>query len=109
MSARIRRNLPLLQLVYKSSPSVRRSIISNATQDFISALCEIALNLLKGNIPLNPKQFSQLKKSKTLIRFIADKKNKLLKKKKKINQKGGFLLPLLSAAIPLITGLFNRG
>ena len=108
MSLRMQRNLGLLELLFKSTPSVRRVIVGKATPDFINALCEIALNVLSGNIPLTDKQYKQLKRRKAIIRLVADKKVKLLKKKKSINQSGGFLLPLLGAAIPFITALFNR-
>lgn len=109
MSSRMQRNLALLELLYKSTPSMRRVIVGKASSDFINALCEIALNVLSGNIPLTDKQYKQLKKRKAVIRLVADKKVRLLKKKKSINQSGGFLLPLLGAAIPFIVGLFNRG
>lgn len=109
MSSRMQRNLALLELSYKSPPSVRRVIVGHSSADFINALCEIALNVLKGNIPLNDKQYKQLKKPKNIIRVVADKKVELVKKKNAINQTGGFLLPLLGAAIPFITSLLTRG
>lgn len=109
MSLRMRRNLAMLEMLYKAQPGMRRLIVCNASADFINALCEIALNVLRGNIPLNTKQYKQLKRQKAVIRLVADKKVNHQKKKKKINQTGGFLLPLLGAAIPFITSLFNRG
>lgn len=87
---------------------MQRVIVSNANTDFIHALCEIALNVTRGNIPLTDRQYKQLKKKKTIIRLIADRQVKHFKKKKSINQTGGFLLPLLGAAIPFIVGLLNR-
>lgn len=107
MSSRMQRNLGVLELLYKSPPRVRKVIISNANVDLINALCEIALNVLKGAIPLNDKQYRQLKKKKAVIRRLADKKVKTPQKRKAINQSGGFLLPLLGAAIPLITSLIS--
>ena len=109
MSLRMRRNLALLETIYKSTPRVRKVIVSKANPDFINALCEIALNVLRGNIPLTDKQYTVLKKKKKLIRIVADKKIKLTKKKKTLNQTGGFLLPLLGAAIPFILNLITRG
>ena len=97
MSLRMQRNLGLLEL-YKT-PSVRRVIVGKASPDFINALCEIALNVLSGNIPLTDK-YKLLKRRRAIIRLVADKKVKLLKKEKEY-QSGGFLLPLLGAAIPL--------
>ena len=76
--------------------------------NLILTLCEIAVNILKGKVPLNPTQFQKLKKKRAGIRLFADKKVGLLKKKKKLlNQSGGFLLPLLSIAVPFITSLIT--
>ena len=55
-----------------SSPSMQRVIVCNTSTDFINALCEIALNVLNGNIPLSDKQYKQLKKKKSAIRLVAD-------------------------------------
>ena len=87
-----------------SSPSQRKVVIKSASEYLILTLCEIAVNVLKGKVPLNPTQFQKLKKKKAGIRLIADKNVCLLKKKKKLlNQSGGFVLPLLSIAVPFIT------
>lgn len=109
MSSRMQRNLALMELLYKSKPRMRKVIIAKAGPDFINALCEITLNVLRGNIPLTKHQYNKLKKKKSVIRLVADKKVKLLKKRKTITQHGGFLLPLLGAAIPFVASLFNRG
>lgn len=61
---------------------VRKVIIREANTDFIGTLCEIALNVLKGNIPLSAQQYKMLQKKKTFIRLAADKKVGHLKKKK---------------------------
>lgn len=106
MSARVKRNLSLLKQMLDSSPSQRKNIIKDASEDFILTLCEIAINVLKGRMPLNSKQYQKLKKKKAEIRLIANKRICLSKKKKKLlNQSGGFLLPLLSVAVPFITSL----
>ena len=102
----MQRNLSKLGLLYKAKPGMRKVIVCGASADFID---EIALNVLRGNIPLTEKQYAQLKKKRGIIRLVADKKVKHLKKKKTINQSGGFLLPLLGAAIPFITSLISRG
>lgn len=108
MSSRLQRNLSLLELLHKSTPSVRRVIIGKASPDFINAICEIALNVLKGNLPLNTSQYRRLQKKKAVIRLVANKKVNTLKKRKAITQHGGFLIPLLGAAIPFLTSLLTR-
>lgn len=98
-----------MELLYKSKPSVRKVIVSKAGPDFINALCELALNILNGNVPLTTKQYKKLNKKKSVIRLVADKKVKVFKKKKVLNQHGGFLVPLLAAALPFISSFFTRG
>ncbi len=108
MSDRLCKNLPLLKLLYKASLKQRRVILQSASDQLILTLCEIALNVLRGTIPLNNAQFCRLKKRKEEIKYVASKKiNVERKKKRMINQRGGFLLPLLSVAIPFITSLIT--
>lgn len=104
----MKRNLPLLQLLIKTPPRQRKAILCAATADLVAAISEIALNALKGNIPLSPRQVSMLRKKKLLIRKLSSKQVSLKKKKELVKQSGGFLAPLLSIAIPLITELIRK-
>lgn len=109
MSAKLLRNLSLLKLLLKAKPGQRRVILQAATDELIVTLCEIALNILRGNIPLTEQQYQKLKRRKSDIKLIANKKIGVRRKRKFINQQGGFLLPLLSIAVPFITSLIaNR-
>ncbi len=76
MSDGLCKNLPLLKLLYKASPKQRSVILQSASDQLISALCEIALNVLRGTIPLNNSQFQILKKRKEEIKYTASKKLK---------------------------------
>lgn len=108
MSDRICRNLPLLKLLLKAKPLQRRIILQTASNDLILMLCEVALNVLNGSIPLTPKQYRVLKRNKSCIKLFADKRVNVSRKKKVINQRGGFLLPLLSVALPFISSLISK-
>ena len=105
MSVRIRKNLTHLKKLLKSSPLQRRIILQTASDELILTLCEVALNTLRGTIPLTSGQYRKLEKKKNLIKLIADKKIGVLKKRQTINQQGGFILPLLSVAIPFISSI----
>jgi hypothetical protein len=107
MSARLLRNLPLLKLLLKATPKQRRVILEAAADELIVTLCEVALNVVHGNIPLTPQQYQKLKRRRSEIKIVADKKVGVRRKRRLINQQGGFLLPLLSAAIPFITSLIT--
>lgn len=108
MSGRLLRNHSLLKLLLKATPKQRRVILQAATDEFILCLCELALNVLHGNIPLTQQQHQKLKRKRTEIKFVADKKVGVKRKRRLINQQGGFLLPLLSVAVPFITSLINN-
>ena len=109
MSACIHRNCNRLKFLYKSPPHLRKVILNTANDDFINALCEVALNVLQGRIPLTTSQYRRLKKEKAGVRLLADKRIPHSKKRRVINQTGaGILLPLLGAALPFITSLFTR-
>ncbi len=49
MSACLKRKAPLLEFCTSHTPK-RKDILPHGSPDFLQALCEVALNLLKGNI-----------------------------------------------------------
>lgn len=108
MSSRVKRNLALLKLLITVPPRQRKAILCSASDDLVAAISEIALNTLKGNIPLSPQQVRVLRKRRTLIKTLGNSKLSLRKKKYLVKQSGGFLGPLLSFAVPLITGLLTK-
>lgn len=105
MSNRLKRNFQDLKSLYQAPPRERKLILRKAPADLVLAICEIALNLLRGRIPLTAQQYSRLKRQKKAIKLFADKRKSVTVKRKTINQSGGFLLPLLSVAIPFISSL----
>jgi hypothetical protein len=104
MSARLKKNLPLLQKLFKSKPAKRSEILKEGDSELLKCLCECALNLLNANIPLNKRQVSTLEKHKTLLRLLANRKVSLKSKKSKLLRQGGafilaLLRPILSAVV----------
>lgn len=99
MSKRIKRNLPILKALFALKPSESRIFLCKGSNDLILALCEISLNVLKGNVPLTFDQYSKLNKQKKFIKLFANRKT-VKHKRKVLTQTGGFLLPLLGAAVP---------
>lgn len=60
--------------VLKSSPTaVQKAILQNADPSLLMCLCDIAVNVLNGNIRLSPESFARLEKFKKLIRSVAAK------------------------------------
>ena len=101
-----KKNLPLLQYLASGKPRIVRAIIKEADPEVIKAICECAHNVLKGNVPLNKSQFTKLKRHRTHLHLLANKKVSQ-KRKKKVLQSGGFLGALLGAAIPALASVIG--
>ena len=71
-------------------------------------LCECALNVLNGNIPLTPADKKKLNKYKNKLRYLTNRKLSAQKKKKTLNQKGGFLGALLTPVLSALGGLLFK-
>lgn len=99
--------LDQLQLLQICPKKLRKDLLKRVPSSCIKTICECALNVLEGNIPLSQQQKICLRKHKNTLRRLSNKKGPLFKKRKLIIQKGGFLNVLLPAAISLITGLLN--
>lgn len=96
-----------LRLIEKCPKTLRKQLLKKLPIRAVKTICECCHNLLKGNIPLTPKQKKELVKHKTVLRKIAAKKGALYVKKKLIVQRGGFLNILIPAAIGTLSALIN--
>ena len=74
----------------------------------MNCISEINLNVLNGKLKVSDCNKRKLKKYKAILRKIADKHVPSSAKKRLINQRGGFLLPLLSAVLPVLADIFFR-
>jgi len=109
MSQRLKKYAPLLRMLNKASPAVRKRLIKNAcSSDFVKCVCECASNIIKGNVPLTTAQKGQLLRRKRLLKKLVLKKTSL-KNKRKIVQSGGFLGALLGPIISVLSSLFGGG
>jgi hypothetical protein len=92
-----------LKLLVQCPAQTRNAMISKGDTGLIQALCECALNILKGHVHLSTKQKGNLQRHKTDLRNLADKAISL-QKKRKILQKGGFIPMLLKPLVAPILG-----
>ena len=106
MSAVVKRALPLLETLVDANPKLKKAIIKYAFPDLVTAISEIALNMLKGIITLTPQQKHQLSRYKKEFRSLAKKNVSVGKKRKLLVQKGGSAL--LAALIPLALSFLAR-
>ena len=108
MSARVKRQAPVLRVLAQDHPHICQAVLRGADKDLLHCLSECALNVLKGNVNLTPSQKASLIKHKQKLRKIADKKVSL-KSKHKIVQTGGFVSALLAPLLkPILIPLATR-
>lgn len=102
---KIRDHRVFLEMLSKSNPKYRKSLITGAPPEIMKLLSECALNILKGTITLTKDEKTNLRKHKHELRQIATSKVSN-RTKKKIVQKGGMLKallkPVLKATLPLV-------
>jgi len=102
---RVKSNYHTLHVLKTAHPKLRKAIITNCNRELVNNISECILNVLYGNVKLSGCSSRKLRKYKALPRKVADKRVPLSNKKKLIVQRGGFLLPLLSAVLPAIASL----
>jgi hypothetical protein len=85
----------------------RKRLLLEFNDCVIDAISEIALNCLKGNIPLKSCDFKKLKKHQNILRIISQP-NKIKYRRNILIQKGGFLNILLAPALSLIATLVGE-
>jgi hypothetical protein len=108
MSGRINKNnICFLQKLVAASPKSRKEFIANADKEKILCICEIFMNLLDGNIPLDTEVKSKLKKHKHVIRFVKSRKPSIDLKRKVLIQKGGALISALVPAMGFLMSLLQ--
>ena len=108
MTHRIQKNLSVLKQLCRCGAKKRIEILRKGGKNIKLCLSECALNILKGNVPLNKRQFSNLKKHKKKLQDLS-KKSISNKKSQHIVQKGGFLPLLLSPVLGALASAAVKG
>lgn len=100
MSRVVKRNINLLRALALMKPKQSKEVLKTADKGLIQSVCECALNLLKGNVRVNPSKRKQLAKFKLTLRRLVKKGESFKKKRKYLVQKGGgILVPILLSAV----------
>jgi len=102
---RVKSNYNALHVLRTAEPKLRKALISNCNKELVKSISEFILNVLNGNVKLTGCNTRKLRKHKITLRKVADKRVPLSTKKKPIIQRGGFLLPLLSAVLSPIASM----
>lgn len=109
MSAKLKRNVPMLELLANSKPALRKQIVKAAPDEVVDCVAECCHNLLKGHIDLSKSEKSKLARHKQILRQLANKK--ISRKRKRLSMQRGGFIPLLGTfiktALPVIASLFS--
>ena len=95
--------------ITRSRPKERRKVLKEATNEELKGLCEVCINVVRGNVQLSKKRFACFKRHKNLLHKLSSKRVSLRTKRKAINQQGGFLGTLAAFGAPLLTQLAIKG
>lgn len=106
-SAMTKKQIDIIRHLATASQSVQKSSISRASRNLIKALCEGAINIIKGNIRLTQTQFRKLQPYQQEVRHLANSKLSIARKKKILTQNGGFLGLLLKPLAGILGGLLG--
>ena len=107
MSQRVKKYLPVLKRIRRMADTAKREYVKKCDKEFIDCVSECAKNVIKGNVPLSPRQKVRLRRDRNNLRSLAIKKTSL-KKKRRILQKGGFLTALLPPVLAVLGSLFLK-
>jgi hypothetical protein len=115
MSSRVRQVLPELKRLNRLAAKDRRRYLKTCGGPFVDCVSECIRNLLKGRVPLRPKQVKALRRYKRLLRQAASKKT-LRKERRRILQTGRFIGAIFPSLItglgaiisPLVSRIVNR-
>lgn len=98
--------LPALENLIKVKSIIKRKkLLVKSSSKIIYAISEIVRNILKGNVPLSPKQRLKLNQYKAALRELSKKTLSLKKRRVILNQKGGALSAILIPAITFLSSL----
>ena len=99
----MRKFLPLLKRINKLGKREKNQYAKRCNKEFLDCMSECAKNILRGNVLLSAKQKAALRCNRQNLRRLSIKKT-LLKKKRQIIQKGGFLAGILSPVLATLGG-----
>ena len=79
---RLQRQWPFLTFVLKeANRQKRQERLQHANSDQINAISELVLNVLKNNIPLEPKVVKQLRQYKQVLRQVGARRHSVKKRR----------------------------
>ena len=109
MDSRMNNVQSLLEKILSAGRRSRKYIIKHLSNKEVKLICEVCLNLIRGNLRVtDPSAYAQLKRGRKALTDLADKRKPLKHKRRILNQKGGFLGSVAAAALPLLAQGISR-
>ena len=104
-----RKEATVLAALYHFNKEQRKAVLQKADAKLVRRICECALNVLIGNVPLSKSHKCRLRKHAKVLRKLASPDITLQRRKNIIVQRGGFLPALLAPLIAtLLANLVNK-
>lgn len=104
--------LKFFNFVLSVKPNLRCSLLKYLSVEYLDFICEAFYNTVYVNNNLTEKQrkkiISELSSCKKEISVICDRKVSIHKKRQIFEQKGGFIPQVLSALLPIVSGLLFK-
>lgn len=98
---RVRQHEKLFKNFKKLTKTEKNWLKNNPTDCLVKLVSEICHNVKTGALPIKPNSLKKLKRHRGSIAAMAEGRRSL-KSRRKVVMSGGFLVSLLSAAIPAI-------
>ncbi len=108
MSRLVKKHSAFFKLLLTTTSKLqRKALVDSITNDQLRALTEITLNLLRGVIPISPAHKHNLRKYKSVITLIGDKKICLKRKKTSLCRQSGVVVLLLKSIEPALNSVLS--
>ena len=105
MSTRLEMTDAFIKVLARSNANQRKLLLRGATNQQLKGLFELCLNIIRGNLPINNAEFRRLKRHRKTLESLASRRVPLYKKRKIVNQKGGFIGAVAKFAVPLLASI----
>ena len=106
MSESTRQLAPAVIFLRSIKPKQRKQLVEHLNKEHLRGLTEVAVNVVKGTVPLNDDQTRVCRRWRKPLKLLALKRYPS-KEKKKLLQQGGFLGAILPILASVLDGVIN--
>lgn len=103
----IRQQRHFLNLFIHTTPLQRKALLQTLTNPQMKAFSEIAHNIVKGIVPLSPKDQLQFKRERRLLHLLGSKALGIVHKKNLVKSKQRILHHLVTVAVTYLKSVLQ--